>query len=72
MILLGYFMGEIKEVELSNWLHLINTHAKEKYKESKFVIYEPNPSTNGKYMFFSYDKKLLIKIGKEILLKYIL
>ncbi len=62
-------MEKIKEIKTPGWLYLENPFAKENKKEMK-EIDKPNHSNIGKYMFFSDNKKLLIKIAKQILLKY--
>jgi hypothetical protein len=63
-------MEKVKEIKTPGWLYLENSSAKENKKEMELEIDKPNHGNIGKYMFFSDDKKLLIKIAKEILLRY--
>lgn len=63
-------MEDIKEIKKKDWLYLENPSAKENKKDIQMELIKPNHGTIGKYLFFSDDKKLLIKIAKEILLKY--
>ena len=63
-------MKKVKEIKTFGWLYLENSSAKENKKEIELEIDKPNHGNIGKYMFFSDDKKLLIKTAKEILTKY--
>jgi len=63
-------MEDIKEIEKKNWIYLINPSAKENMNDIELELFKPNHGNIGKYIFFSDDKQLLIKVAKEILQKY--
>lgn len=52
------------------WTYLINTSAKENLSEIQEEMKKEFHGSLGKYQFFSDNKETLIKIAKEIIIKY--
>lgn len=62
----------IELVDKGNWTYIINNSAEENLIEIQEEITKPFHGSMGKYQFFSDDKEILIKLAKEILIKYCL
>lgn len=69
-IYMVFWMEGIIEIKTYNWLYLVNPLAKENKEEIEREIKKSKHGNIGKYLFFSDDKNLLIKLAKEILIKY--
>ena len=52
------------------WIYVINKSAKENLREIQEEMKKPFHGSLGKYQFFSDNKESLIRIAKEIIIKY--
>ena len=62
--------NDIIEEDKDGWLRIINRTSQDCFKKYICEHIKPDCGTTGKYLFFSDDQKLLIKIAKIILTKY--